>query len=92
MQIKRLTHSLQGSSNSKNEQIDAAVKKALQRARRNVNILQKIGGGIYSVKGRTQVVIVEKVGDDEFNATFRPHKSHSAEAQTVELSKFVGSL
>jgi len=35
-------------------------------------MLQKIGGGVYNVRGRTQVVIVEKVGDDEFNATYRP--------------------
>ena len=55
-------------------------------------MLQKIGGGVYNVRGRTQVVMVEKVGDDEFTATYRPQKSHSNEPQTVELSKFVGSL
>jgi len=72
--------------------IDNAVKKGLQKARRNVNLLQKMGRGIYSIKGKNQVVIVQMTEDNTFTATFRPQKSHTTDTQTVELSQFISHI
>ena len=56
------------------------VKKVLQKSRRNVNLLQKIGAGLYSVKGRNQIVMVEMTDIDTFMATFRPIKALTKES------------
>lgn len=42
--------------------IDQAVKLALQRSRRNSNMLQKLTSGVYKVKNKAQVVTVELRG------------------------------
>ena len=76
-QIKRLMHRVQSENSSKEKLVDAEVKKTLQKARRNVNLMQKLGPGLYQVKGRSQIVLVEAGSDGAFTATFRPSNSSS---------------
>lgn len=90
--MKRLIHQLQTDNQSKDKMIDLEVKKVLQKSRRNQNLLQKIGAGLYSVKGRNQVVLIEMTDIDTFMATFRPQKALSSESQSIELSQFIGHL
>lgn len=90
--MKRLIHKLQSDNNSKEKMVDLEVKKVLQKSRRNVNLLQKIGPGLYSVKGRNQLVLIEMTDIDTFMATYRPQKSLTNESQTVELSQFIGHI
>ena len=54
--------------------------------------MQKLGPGLYQVKGRSQIILVEANADGGFTATFRPSNASSQQAQTVELSQFISHL
>ena len=76
-QIKRLMHKVQSQNSSQEKLVDTEVRKTLQKARRNVNLMQKLGPGLYQVKGRGQIVLVEAGADGAFTATFRPSNASS---------------
>lgn len=49
---------MQKQSSDDEKEMDQAVKKALQKVKRNVNTLQKVADGIFKVKNSAQLVMV----------------------------------
>ena len=56
--MNKLLRQVKAKPNVAND-IEQAVRNALQKARRNINLLQKVAEGIYKVKNKPQVVMVE---------------------------------
>ena len=68
--------------------MDQAIKTALQKARRNSNLLVKVAAGIYRVKNRAQVVTVERKAA-ELTVLYTDERNRVREAA---LSTFVATL
>ena len=68
--------------------MDQAVKKALQKVKRNVNTLQKVANGIFKVKNSAQLVMVTMVdfATKECSATYT---DGDGEPETVPLVEYV---
>ena len=58
-QLDQLLSKVKNPQHSQETKIDAAVRTALQKARRNVTLMQKLSNGIYKVKNQPQLVMVD---------------------------------
>lgn len=72
------------------QEADRAVRASLQRARRNINIMQKIGDGIYKLKKNGDLIMVEL--DPRTNDFRVSYVGAKGQVQLQELAAFVSTL
>ena len=72
------------------QQIDQAVKTALQTARRNITMLQKRAAGIYQVKNRTRLVMMSM--DPETLELSASYMQENGQPLTEPIATFISKL
>ena len=86
-EVDSLLEKVQSKKAKDSDVFDQRVRGALQKARKNVNLLQKISNGIYKVKNKPQVIMLNL--NEKTKACLASYTDAQGEVVSCPITEYV---